>query len=326
MPKVSICIPTYNYGHLITDAIKSVLLQEYEDYELIICDNASTDGTEDVVKSFKDPRIRYIKNSNNFGFTQNLNIGLKLASGEYIVYLCADDYWLPGLLEEEVKILDAHPDVVMVHTGYKSVYRIGGQDIIRKNALLWPSGISDGKEMVKYFFNNYATFVWPMVKRDVVQRLSGFDVRMTAAPESHMWLRTALEGKVAYIAEPLYAFRYHGDNLGVEVQKKGNMIEELLMFSDDLLIYIKNKDEDLFSELRTIIHNFAFRESYRWLLHSRTFMGSTYRELLKNSVRIVRKRPQKMIYPFENAIRISLSFLPRPILRLLSSVKNRLVK
>lgn len=104
------------------------------------------------------------------------------------------------------------------------------------------------------------------------------------------------------------------------------MIEELLMFSDDLLIYIKNKDEDLFSELRTIIHNFAFRESYRWLLHSRTFMGSTYRELLKNSVRIVRKRPQKMIYPFENAIRISLSFLPSPILRLLSSVKNRLVK
>ena len=326
MTKVSICIPTYNYGHLIADAMKSVLLQEYEDYELIICDNASTDDTQKVIMSFNDSRIRYIKNSRNLGFTQNLNMGLELARGKYIVYLCADDYWLPGLLEKEVKILDDHPNVVMVHTGYKSVYRIEGQDIIRKDAILWPRGIYDGKEMFKYFFNNYATFVWPMVRLAVAKRLGGFDIRMTMAPESHMWLRLALEGNVAYIAEPLYAFRYHGDNLGVEVQKKGNMIEELLLFSDDLLICVQKKDEALFHELRTIIHNFPFRESYRWLLHSRTFMGSTYRELLRNSVRIIRKRPQKMIYPFENAIRLILSFLPRLILRLLSLVKNRLEK
>jgi len=324
-PKVSVCIPTYNYGYLIEDALKSVLHQNYNDYEIIIIDNASSDNTEKVVKSFDDKRIKYFKNKQNIGFTKNLNRGLELAVGEYIVYLCADDYWLPNILEKEVEVLESHPTAVLVHTGYRSIYRIKGRDEIRRDAILWPAGIHNGNEMIKYFFKKCVVFVWPMVRRKILQILGGFDERMTMAPENHMWLRVVLEGDVAYIPEPLYAFRYHGNNLGVELQKKGIILEELLLFSKALLDYVKEKDKNLYEEVRSFIYNFPFRESYRWLLHSRTFMGCSYKELFENSKKIIGSDAKKLLY-FGNLVRLGASYLPRPLLRQLSLIKNWLTK
>ena len=107
-------------------------------------------------------------------------------------------------------------------------------------------------------------------------------------------------------------------------KKKGVVLEELILFSDNLLNYIKEKDSNLYNELRFIINNFAFRESYRWLLHSRTFMDSSYQDLFKNAIKIINRNPKKLIYPLQNAIRFSVAFLPRFLLKFLSSVKKQL--
>ncbi len=113
-PRLSVCIPTYNAASFLPDAIRSVLSQSFRDYELIIVDNASTDGTDRIVASFSDARIRYYRNTENIGAPANGNRCLEYATGQYIKFLCADDALLPGLLNKQVEILDASPSIGLV--------------------------------------------------------------------------------------------------------------------------------------------------------------------------------------------------------------------
>lgn len=106
-PKVSVIIPTYNRAHLIGRAIKSVLNQTYKDFEIIIVDDGSTDKTEEVVKDFKDERVRYIRREKNKGGSAARNTGIKAARGEYIAFQDSDDEWLPEKLEKQMKAFEA---------------------------------------------------------------------------------------------------------------------------------------------------------------------------------------------------------------------------
>ena len=94
MVKVSVVIPTYNRASLLKRAIKSVLCQTYPDFEVIIVDDGSTDNTEEVIRSFDDKRVKYIKLKKNKGYPVALNKGVKTAKGEYIGFLDSDDEWL----------------------------------------------------------------------------------------------------------------------------------------------------------------------------------------------------------------------------------------
>jgi len=90
-PTVSVIIPTYNRAHTIGRAIKSVLNQTYQDFEIIVVDDGSTDNTEEVVKSFRDKRIRYIQHKKNKGAAAARNTGIKSAKGKYIAFQDSDD-------------------------------------------------------------------------------------------------------------------------------------------------------------------------------------------------------------------------------------------
>ena len=99
MPFFSVIIPTFNRAKYIAKAIKSVLAQEFSDWELVIIDDASTDNTEQIVKSFNDNRINYFKNQTNKERCVSRNIGMENSSGKYICFLDSDDYHLPDHLE-----------------------------------------------------------------------------------------------------------------------------------------------------------------------------------------------------------------------------------
>lgn len=120
--------PTYNRSRLLSRAIKSVLMQDFHDYELIVIDDCSTDNTQEVIASFNDPRIRKIRNETNVAqqhgdrahFRRLLN---DLMRGRYFIYLCDDDYWLStNLLSRLVSMLEAHPDLSMVIGGQLSQF------------------------------------------------------------------------------------------------------------------------------------------------------------------------------------------------------------
>lgn len=114
--KLSVIVPTYNRGHLVARAVKSVLAQLMADDELIVVDDASTDDTEQVIRSIVDSRIRYIRQTRNAGAGVARNIGTAAASGDLIAYLDSDDEWLPGKAVLQRRFMEARPDVLFCFT------------------------------------------------------------------------------------------------------------------------------------------------------------------------------------------------------------------
>ena len=127
-PLVSVLVTTFNRKKLLKRCIDRILNQTYQNLELIIIDDASTDGTETIINKIKDKRIKYIKNKNNLGskFGDRIHINKfvnKLSKGKYFVYVCDDDYWIPdNLLEYQVKIFNKFPNLSMVVGGQLSCF------------------------------------------------------------------------------------------------------------------------------------------------------------------------------------------------------------
>jgi len=118
-PSVSIIIPAYNRAHTIERAIQSVLNQTFQDFEIIVVDDGSTDETQAIVEGFRDPRIRYLCHERNRGAAAARNTGIKAAHGEYLAFLDSDDEWLPEKLSEQITVLQSAPDEVHAScTGY----------------------------------------------------------------------------------------------------------------------------------------------------------------------------------------------------------------
>lgn len=116
--KVSIGLPVYNGGAFISEAIRSFQDQSFEDFELIVSDNASTDATQDIVREFADadPRIRYMRSDTNVGANRNFNRTFYFATGEYFKWAAHDDVVEPTFLEQCVQVLDDDPTVVLAHS------------------------------------------------------------------------------------------------------------------------------------------------------------------------------------------------------------------
>ena len=117
-PKVSIGLAVYNGERYLREAIDSILAQTYTDFELIISDNASIDGTAQICQEYasQDPRIRYHRNPTNIGGANNENLTFRMARGEYFRLAAHDDYLAPTLLEKCVSVLEQMPDVILVYT------------------------------------------------------------------------------------------------------------------------------------------------------------------------------------------------------------------
>ena len=118
MPKVSVVIPTFNRADTIGDSIKSVLEQTFKDFEVIVVDDGSTDGTESVVAAFGDSRIKYIM-QDDAGACAARNNGIRHANGEYIAFQDSDDYWMPRKLERQLQNISLHDskiDICKMHS------------------------------------------------------------------------------------------------------------------------------------------------------------------------------------------------------------------
>ncbi len=135
-PKVSVVIPAYNHEKYVGEAIQSVLDQTFQDLELIIINDGSTDNTETEILKFKDERIRYFSQENR-GLSATLNRGIKLARGEFFNFLPSDDAFLREKLEIQLKVFERNPDLGVVF-GYPQLIDAQGKEIYNDPAALWP--------------------------------------------------------------------------------------------------------------------------------------------------------------------------------------------
>jgi len=214
--KVSIGIPTFNRSQSLCKAIEGVLGQTYGDFELVICDDASTDGTADVVARYKDPRIRYIRNPKNLGLYQNINRCIELSRGEYVaVYHDHDDY-LPTIVEESVKVLDAHPNVGFVHTAIRSKNAHG--EIAYTFAKDWPV-VMAGRAFAEKIVHRWDSLICgavAMVRRSLYDEVGYFDPLFGPGADIDMWVRLALLADMGYVKTPqaVMMMRQSGDAYG----------------------------------------------------------------------------------------------------------------
>lgn len=240
-PKVSICIPSYNNGELIGHAIEGALRQTFDDTEIIVVDNDSSDGSEKVVRSFEDRRIRFYKNNKNIGMTRNWNKCVSMASGEFMCLLCADDMHLPAFVERTTSMLQANPNLGFVHCAYKKINEKG--EIIGE----FKSDKDDMVERGSDFFErivhgNFAMISAVMFRKKCFDRLGRFDETLAYAPDWEMLARISLHHDVGYLHEPLACYRYHPGNFTKTMKMSGMILNEAFKTIDRIADDLKAVD------------------------------------------------------------------------------------
>lgn len=214
-PPISVCIPVYNGADFIAESVASVLAQTRGDFELVVCDNVSSDRTAEIVRAIPDPRLTYIRNERNLGLVGNFNRCLSLARAAYVCVWHHDDVMLPRNLEEKVRVLDAYPWVGLVHSNILQIDATG-----RALGEHWAADsrrdyIEDGTTYFERLVRGFDLICCPSVvaRRECYERLGGFSDRITSATDWEMWLRIALHYDVACLGEPLIKCRWHGANV-----------------------------------------------------------------------------------------------------------------
>jgi glycosyltransferase involved in cell wall biosynthesis len=194
-PAVSIIMPCFNGAAHLPTSVGSVLKQTFEDWELIVVDDGSTDNSFEWLASQTDPRVVVVCQSNQ-GVSAARNSGLGMARAEYVAFLDADDTWAPTFLEKMVTALQSQPRVVLAYCGWQNVGLSGG----RGQPFIPPDyETPDKREKL------FAGCRWPihatLTCRDAVMASSGFDTTLRNAEDYAMWLRIA--GSARLLSFPL---------------------------------------------------------------------------------------------------------------------------
>jgi glycosyltransferase involved in cell wall biosynthesis len=203
MPTVSIIIPTYNREHVLGRAVQSVLAQTYQDFELIIVDDGSTDNTEKLVKSFTSEKIRYIQHRENKGVAAARNTGIRSAKGDYIAFQDSDDEWLPEKLEKQMRAFaTAPPEVGIVYTGFLMITTKKRE--YKPSAAVTPK---DGDIFRSLLRGEYlASPQASVVKRECFERVGMFDEHFPPMEDRELFLRFSKHYQFKYINEPLLLY------------------------------------------------------------------------------------------------------------------------
>jgi len=241
VPKVSVVIPTYNCVCFLPKAIDSVLAQTYQDFEIIVVDDGSTDGTRDLMQSYlgKFPgKIRYFYQENQ-GLTAR-NTGIEHAGGHWIAFLDSDDLWVPERLEEEMHVADAQPDVGLIHANImwmrESGELVGPADRQKKfldskifeNLLLWRADIACSTVLFR---------------KEYCMQLGMIDKNLArlGAEDRYLWLRFAQQFKIIYVPKVLayYRIRKESSSRKLDSMEKARVYIVNKFCKDKQYVYLK---------------------------------------------------------------------------------------
>jgi glycosyltransferase involved in cell wall biosynthesis len=214
-PKVSFVVPCYKLAHLLQECVESILAQTYEDFEVLIMDDCSPDHTGEVVRSFHDSRIRYIRNDPNLGHLRNYNRGISLALGEYIWLISADDRLRKQyILERYLSVMERHPEV-----GFAFCPGVGLRDGAETEIVKWAvldcsDTILPGREFLRCLLHSNCVLAPAgLVRKRCYEQLGAFPLDLPFAGDWYLWCLFSLHYDVAYLSEPMVNYREHGQSM-----------------------------------------------------------------------------------------------------------------
>ncbi len=209
VPRVSLALPVYNGADYLRQTLEAVRAQTFKDWELVISDNSSTDGTLEIIQEFAalDERISYRVHPENIGAHRNYNSIIPHVSGEYFKWLAHDDLFAPTFIEQCVEILDARPEVVLV---FAATDRIDEQSNVISELRSTMSYESDSPyERLRAYIGDRmkAPQIFGVMRRSVL--LDTALLRSYGASDFTFLEELAMRGRFAYIPEPLFFYRIH---------------------------------------------------------------------------------------------------------------------
>lgn len=224
---ISVIIPLYNKADTIRRAIDSVLRQSEPDFELIVVNNGSTDGGENVVESISDPRLRMVHQSNR-GVSMARNRGIEDAQSEWVAFLDADDEWESSFLATMKSLCSKYPDCTVCATAYRRCDNNGTMSNIILNNIP-----SERDFVMDNYFKVAATSDPPfcsisvMVNKKALQEVGCFPEGIHQGEDLLTWARLAAKNKIAYCTEPQSIF-HTGDNYGNSVPKRVPAMDDIV--------------------------------------------------------------------------------------------------
>jgi glycosyltransferase involved in cell wall biosynthesis len=237
MPKVSVIIPTYNRAKFLRSAIESILKQSYTDFEIIVSDDKSTDHTEAEVRSFKDERIKYIKNKGNKGVSATRNSAIMASKGEYIAFLDDDDEWLSDKLQMQVELLDkSQPTICGVYSNRLFIDGMSGK-VISDNP---GTDKQQGNLLYQLMIKSPIHTSTVIIRKRCLDEIGLFDENISYMEDYDLWIRLSMHWDFEYISTPLTKAYVHGNahlSRNLEGQTAGQ--EKILERYKDL--FKKNK-------------------------------------------------------------------------------------
>ena len=233
---ISVIIPTYNRADLIEETINSVLNQTYQNFEILIIDDGSTDNTKAVVGSFKNNRIRYIwqKHGGFPGLTRNN--GIKVARGEYVAFLDSDDLWLPQKLDKQIDAFEKNPNILLVSTNgikFPSNY-------VQKFFSIQDNKIMFFRELLK---KNLVITSSILMKRSVIKNIGLMDESLRNMQDYDYWLKILKykDKSILILRNILIKYRIHESNI---TEQNLNKYPKYLLKRYKIYLYIYSKFHD----------------------------------------------------------------------------------
>lgn len=233
VPRVSVIVPAHNAARTIAETLRSIQAQTYRDYEVVVCDDASSDDTVERVRSLNDPRVHVVAAPRNLGPAGARNIALSYASGELIAFLDSDDWWREGYLDKQVARYDAETQQPAPPVG-----------LVACNALLaGPDGSIEaptyfdlfGKRQIQpvtleKLLRRNTIFVSCLVPRSVGDAVGWFDEELFGTEDHDLWLKIVESGhRVVVQTEPLVVYRRTASSISRNTSRQGLNNQRTLM-------------------------------------------------------------------------------------------------
>ncbi|MFT7086869.1 MAG: glycosyltransferase involved in cell wall biosynthesis [Rickettsiales bacterium] len=258
MPKISVCIASYNHAKYLKDTIQSVLNQSFQDFEIIISDDFSTDNSIEIIKNFKSSKIKLIENQQNNGCSINFNKCLEIASGEYLALLGSDDMMAKNRLENQLIYLEKNQQYGAVFTHAQTI------NVENKEIEHGIMGMNNHlnydrfEKLRKLFYGD--NFLWAptaMIKKDVLKNIGFFNPCLLQTQDFELWIRILIGGfDVGLIEEKLTYYRINDNNLSYANKKIDHKFLSRIYFENQKILEsflkIKNTNEicQIFPEIR----------------------------------------------------------------------------
>lgn len=228
MPKVSIWLTSYNHGEMLRESIESVLCQTYQDYELVIVDDCSTDNSRDIIREYaeKDSRIRMVFHEKNIGHSA-LKDQLDYFAGEYVAILCGDDKWKEDKLEKQMEVLEHHDNIAACFTGVQVIDSDGkAYTGSQAGATAFKVENRTRYEWLRYFFYHSNCLCHPslVIRKSAYKE---FDILklglLTSLPDFYEWVKLCFHAEIYVIPEELTLFRIHEDETSQSGETEGKL-------------------------------------------------------------------------------------------------------